>query len=108
MTDYTKKKLVEHLGSRELPSLSAGTAQELLAAFYEAASRISDVGTVMACDRALVKIAEAMNGESTYVKMKAGRRLGGGSLFWDEDVKGIKIMSSDASEYIMVHWTGDR
>jgi hypothetical protein len=104
----TEKKLVEILHSRELPSLRAGTAADLLEAFYEAVGRISDVGTVMACDRALVKIAEAMNGEKTYTNMKLGRRLGGGSLFWDEDVKGIKILSSDASEYIMIHWTGDR
>lgn len=103
----TQKKITEALGAQELPSLQASTSKELLARFYDAVSAVTDVGYVLACDRALVKLAEAMNGEQTYTKMKLGRRLGGGALFWDEDVKGIKIMSSDASNYIMIWWRGE-
>ena len=102
------KKLAEQLGAKELPCLMAGTPEDLLAAFYEAVNRISDVGYVLGNDRTIAQLAKAMNGESTYVKMKAGRRLGGGALFWDEDVKGLKIMSSDASQFILIRWSGDR
>lgn len=102
------KKLSEALGAQELPSLMAGTPEDLLAAFYEACARVNDVGYVLGNERTLTQLAMSMNGAQTYQKMKSGRRLGGGALFFDESVKGIKIMSSDASQFIMIRWSGDR